>query len=52
MALGMCACSKDTAKDGEVPTLVWYVSGETQPDQKEVLDAFNEKLVEKNRCKA
>ena len=47
MALGMCACSKDTGKDGEIPTLVWYVPGETQADQQVVFDAMNEILVEK-----
>ena len=47
MALGMCACSKDTGKEGDIPTLVWYVPGEVQADQKAVMDAANEILVEK-----
>lgn len=47
MALGMCACSKDTATDGDIPTLVWYVPGETQTDQQAVIEAMNEILVEK-----
>ena len=47
MALGMCACSRGTGKDGDIPTLVWYVPGEIQPDQQSVFDAMNEILVEK-----
>ena len=47
MVVGVCACSKDTAQEGDIPTLVWYVTGESQPDQKMVMDAANEILVEK-----
>lgn len=47
MAVGMCACSSETAKNGDIPTLVWYVPGEVQADQQAVFDAMNEILVEK-----
>lgn len=47
IALGCIGCGKDTAKDGEVPTLVWYVPGDKQADIAEVMKAVNEITVEK-----
>ena len=39
-------CGKKAANDGDVPTLIWYVPGDSQPGIAEVMDAANA-IVEK-----
>ena len=44
---GVSGCKKQkTAKEGDVPTLVWYVPGDKHKDMQTVMDAANE-IVEK-----
>ena len=44
--LGGCA-PKTSNKEGDVPTVTWYITNDTLTDRQTVLDVFNEKLVEK-----
>lgn len=46
IAISVCSCGK-TAKDSDgVPTLIWYVPGDSQKDMPEVMKAAN-KIIEK-----
>ena len=42
MAVGISSCgNKQTANEGETPTLIWYVPGEKQADMSTVMEAAN-----------
>ncbi len=43
-AFSLSGCKKEEASSGGVPTLTWYVAGETPKDIAEVMGAVNEKL--------
>ncbi len=44
MALQLCACNKQEGAKSDVPTLLWYVNGESQPDVSSVMAEANKIL--------
>lgn len=51
MTASICGCSKNEAGDGGIPTITWYVPGETQSDQATVMEVVNKLLSEKAGAK-
>lgn len=51
MVLPCAGCKKEDGGKGEIPTLKWIIPGDQESGTAAVVDALNEKLVEKLGCK-